>query len=338
MKNNNKTLFIILCRKIVCGKKKCVYVKKNSKSKKQFIKCKGIFLRLTYYIKEKTKKLKLKKLKIKKRKYGGKLKWFGLTPQQKKNQFKHLILYINYNHGLSAAVNGKELIDMGSEPVEFRKTLAQLNGIDLRYARYYLWDGKVYKPSSNSQQRDDSKLSSNIQQRDDPKSEPPTSSNIPPSNPQQRDEPNASYSPGVSERKSVSRPSFQTCENRRIFKRVVDDENGRRIEQYEGCPATKENCSEILKDHRTGKPKIPPPPFESYFYVDSLDRRGCYMRCKPPYKHMIKDDFKDASGQIVNICRQPLSRQPPSTQQQSTQQLSKIPGGRVYSKSKKSKK
>ena len=56
---------------MVCGKKKCVYVKKNSKSKKQFIKCKGIFMRLTYYIKEKTKKLKTKKPKSKKGKRGG---------------------------------------------------------------------------------------------------------------------------------------------------------------------------------------------------------------------------------------------------------------------------
>ena len=71
MEKKNKTIFVILCRKMVCGKKKCVYVKKNSKSKKQFIKCKGIFMRLTYYIKEKTKKLKTKKPKSKKGKRGG---------------------------------------------------------------------------------------------------------------------------------------------------------------------------------------------------------------------------------------------------------------------------
>tara|TARA_B100001142_G_C13975536_1_gene516638 strand:+ start:323 stop:538 length:216 start_codon:yes stop_codon:yes gene_type:complete len=66
MEKKNKTIFVILCRKMVCGKKKCVYVKKNSKSKKQFIKCKGIYMRLTYYIKEKIKKLKTKKQKVKK--------------------------------------------------------------------------------------------------------------------------------------------------------------------------------------------------------------------------------------------------------------------------------
>ncbi len=61
MEKKNKSIFLLLCRKMVCGKKKCVYVKKILNLKKQFIKCKGIYMRLTYYIKEKTKKLKKNK-------------------------------------------------------------------------------------------------------------------------------------------------------------------------------------------------------------------------------------------------------------------------------------
>ena len=267
---------------MVCGKKKCVYVKKNSKSKKQFIKCKGIYMRLTYYIKEKTKKLKTKKQKSKKGKRGGiGLKWPKLSYEQKKNQVKYMEPFNDYNKGVAKAVNGAELINMSSEHNDVKRLFPPLNnGYDYQY---YLWDGRIRIPKPAPQPTSKTLNKNKIVMSKDTITKPPDQK-----------------APVVQEPEPrvVEAQMSKSCKNPRIFMRIENKE----LKSFNGCDATMENCSAIFFD-RDGKKRYPPPNLQSYFYDPNPNSPGCRLRC-PGMVHEINKDYKNADGEVVNVCKQ----------------------------------
>jgi hypothetical protein len=181
-----------------------------------------------------------------------------------------MVPFDNYTTGAARAVNGAELIDMSSE----RKEVQNLFPLFKKGYIYYLWDGII---------REESIAANNPSQPSQPSSPKVEEESIAANNPSQPSQPSSPPNP---------------CLNPKIHKRI----EGNKVVSYNGCDATMENCREIFTT-ADGKPRNPPPNLKSYFYEVSKERTGCRLRC-PGMRHMIEKDYKDSSGQVVNVCRQ----------------------------------
>ena len=330
MNKKDKTLFIIFCKKIVCGKKKCIYVKKNNKSKKQFIKCKGVFMRLKKYIKENSRKSKLKKLKTKKTKKSKKTKikgGFSFDSLEEDKQAMYAAKmkgFENYNNAVQymntlnrekfkedrAVVSYQKSWNPLVQTALRKRTDAVIDNDKLKHpTNWYVYSPIKFAPPVNDVPPAAAAAAANATltktksafpidkggpttltktksafpiDKGGPKTPPPPTPLPPPTPP------------------SSSSSDSSKCDpkNHRIYKRdMYDHDNKHWVRNIEalGCPATMNNCKEVLE----GAKKLghPTPDLETMFY--NIKKNNCEMRCG--HSKML-ETTRDQNGNYVNTC------------------------------------